>query len=51
MNKLLICLGSMGIAVRALIFWGRERAMHAPYPKMWPLITAIPGDPQNIDQR
>ena len=34
--------GSMGIAVRALTFGGRERALHAPYPQMWPLSKRLP---------
>jgi len=38
-------MGSLGITVRNLTFWGMERAQHAPYPKMWPLTTAIPRDP------
>ena len=36
--------------VRELTIGGRERAPHAPYPQMWSLITAIPGDPIDIHQ-
>ena len=38
----LIKVGSKGIAVRALTFGGRERALFAPYPQMWPLSKGLP---------